>query len=306
MEKWLWTQKQNIGPSPRYSQVMTYDSAKQRVLLFGGRTGENFLNDTWQWDGSDWTQVADTGPSPRFLSTMAYDSSREKAVLFGGYANSSTITSILNDTWEWDGTEWTQVADTGPAAIGLNEKILNPPSPSSGYIMSYDSTRQKMMLFGGWNPNRTHNDTWEWDGTEWTQVADIGPSSRGLYGMVYDTSQQKMVLFDGETGETWQMTNNNWVKVQDTGPGSVAWPIMVFSAKGIILFQSQTDPNFPAFVKTWQWGGTFWKQKQDIGPLPRSGYSMAFDTQRDRTVLFGGMNGDFDYGDTWELKIESA
>ena len=31
------------------------------------------------------------------------------------------------------------------------------------------------------------NDTWEWDGTDWTQVADTGPSVRGLHSMVYDT-----------------------------------------------------------------------------------------------------------------------
>ena len=45
---------------------------------------------------------------------MAYDSKRGRTVLFGGSAGNVN----LNDTWEWDGQDWTQVADTGPPARG--------------------------------------------------------------------------------------------------------------------------------------------------------------------------------------------
>jgi|InoplaM2SPM_1038590.scaffolds.fasta_scaffold01117_1 hypothetical protein len=36
MEKYFWTQKQDIGPSRRISHVMTYHASKEIVLLFGG------------------------------------------------------------------------------------------------------------------------------------------------------------------------------------------------------------------------------------------------------------------------------
>jgi hypothetical protein len=32
--------------------------------------------------------------------------------MFGGVDNND---NKVNDTWEWDGTDWTQVADTGPS-----------------------------------------------------------------------------------------------------------------------------------------------------------------------------------------------
>ena len=32
VEVWLWTQKQDIGPSPREWHAMTYDSEKQKTL----------------------------------------------------------------------------------------------------------------------------------------------------------------------------------------------------------------------------------------------------------------------------------
>ena len=38
-ERWLWTQKEDIGPSPRYGHGMVYEDARQRVVLFGGWSG---------------------------------------------------------------------------------------------------------------------------------------------------------------------------------------------------------------------------------------------------------------------------
>src|SRR5262249_26612048 len=103
MAKLLWTQKQDIGPSPRSGHGLVFGG-------FGG--GTQVFNDTWSWDGENWTQLADIGPSARSLHAMAYDSERDRTVLFGGHADSSEF----GDTWEWDGDAWTQIEDTGPSA----------------------------------------------------------------------------------------------------------------------------------------------------------------------------------------------
>ena len=40
------------------SFAMAYDSARERIVLFGGRTDRSGdLNDTWEWDGRTWTRV---------------------------------------------------------------------------------------------------------------------------------------------------------------------------------------------------------------------------------------------------------
>lgn len=135
-------------------------------------------------------------------ATLAYDSLRKKITLFGGYGG-----TMRGDTWEWDGNEWTQVANTGPPARW-------------GHTIVYDSDKQKVVLFGGLaGGNRILNDTWEWDGNEWTQVADTGPSARGWHSMVYDSSNDLVVLFGGVSftsssfsGETWKMKDNVWKK----------------------------------------------------------------------------------------------
>jgi hypothetical protein len=80
-------------------------------VLFGGADGNNLLNETWEWDGTEWTQVADTGPLPRGHHDMVFDSEKKRTVLFGG---ADFVSQIFNDTWEWDGKFWTQRQDMGP------------------------------------------------------------------------------------------------------------------------------------------------------------------------------------------------
>ena len=104
-ERWLWTQKEDIGPAPRYGHVMAYEAARQHVVLFGGQVQQGFLRDTLEWDGSAWTQVADIGPGRRYGCALSYDTNRQRIVLFGGW--DFTKSTGTDDTWEWDGTGWT-------------------------------------------------------------------------------------------------------------------------------------------------------------------------------------------------------
>jgi hypothetical protein len=55
----------------------------------------------------------------------------------------------LSDTWEWDGKNWSQI------------KTATSPSPRRSATMSYDSVRQRTVLFGGTNNNGLL-DTWEY------------------------------------------------------------------------------------------------------------------------------------------------
>ena len=75
---------------------MGYDSARQRVVLFGGWS-QGALADTWEWDGKNWTQLKPTAsPSARGGHAIAYDCHRQRTVLFGGTAR----TILPAATWE--------------------------------------------------------------------------------------------------------------------------------------------------------------------------------------------------------------
>lgn len=302
-ERWLWTQKQDVGPSPRSGHVMSYDAARKRVVLFGGQTVLGRPNDTWEWDGHAWAEVADTGPSGRTWFDMVYDDARQRLVLFGG----SDEGGARNDTWEWDGEDWTQVADIGPA-------------PRSSDAMAYDKVRQHVVLFGGAGHTGVNfNDTWAWDGTDWTQIADTGLPSRRSSSMVFDSLRGCLVLFGGDEGSTlaaptrkvvndtweWGADDTGWVKVQDLGPRDFFTPKMVYTGKHTVLYGSPGEPTGRG--QTWEWDGRTWTQRQNMGPIARLGAALAYDSQRDRVVLFGGLSREGGVGnllnDTWELAI---
>jgi len=82
---------------------------------------------------------------------MAYDAARRQVVLFGGVNPNSGV--LLNDTWVWDGSNWTQKSPQ-----------TSPPA-REGHAMAYDIARGRVVLFGGLDAKmNTLNDTWLWDG----------------------------------------------------------------------------------------------------------------------------------------------
>jgi hypothetical protein len=212
----------------------------------------------------------------------------------------------MNDTWEWDGEFWTQVADTGP-------------SPRYMHAMAYDGVRQRVLLYGGLlgevdnhGTLRGTGDTWEWDGSDWTQIEDAGPGDRQSHALAYDEARQRVVLFGGAGSlftdtmrrDTWEWDGNSWTHRTDLGPGPLIWHAMGWGGSRVILYGGlfSTPTMTGSAAGTWDWDGTHWTLRQDMGPGARSLHAMAFDAIRGRPVLFGGRQ---DLGnsqnDTWEM-----
>jgi hypothetical protein len=102
-----------------------------------------------------------------------------RSLLWGGQHDPTRF----GDTWEWDGEDWVQVADTGPP-------------PTVFVELAFDSVRNVAVLFRSDNTN-TAWETWEWDGELWTQVDDAGPHAlNGLFEMTYD-SARRLTLLEG-------------------------------------------------------------------------------------------------------------
>ncbi|MBS0197764.1 MAG: hypothetical protein JSR77_13500 [Planctomycetes bacterium] len=147
--------------------------------------------------------------------------------------------------------------------VEWTRRMVAGPSPRCFHAMAYDAARGVTVLFGGLTPEVSYTgDTWEWNGKTWTQRYVEGPSPRGRHAMAYDSIRGVTVLFGGE----------------------VSYP-------GEDIADAQT----------WEWNGTAWTLRADTGPSPRVDHTMAFDTVRGVTVLFGGANNDFSRsGETWE------
>jgi hypothetical protein len=226
---------------------------------------------------------------------MCFDSIRNRTVLFGGLSAGAR----LGDTWEWDGSFWTQMNDIGPAVRDLS-------------AMVYDSSRKVSVLFGGQGAQNL-GDTWQWDGTDWTQVSDTGPIARSNHAMAFDSVRNRTVLFAGQSaenqhlGDTWEFDGEAWTQQQDAGPPSRGCHCMAFDSVSnrVIMFGGE-DVNNHSLADTWAWDGREWVQIAEIGPPPRLSATMASDGGSS-IILFGGVSTRVPvellqiFGDTWEF-----
>jgi hypothetical protein len=235
-----------------------------------------------------WTLRGTAGPAARSGHAMVYDSARGCVVLFGGFNG----TTRLGDTWEWDGTTWTERATTGPTP-----RVLGPG-------MAYDSTRQRTVLFGGFD-GAYRNDTWEWNGTSWTQRLVTGPTARNGHAMAFDSQRGRIVLFGGGGGaaDTWEWDGSVWTQRLVNGPSGRGGHTMVYdSTRGrVVLFGGRYGSAYRS--DTWEWDGTDWTQVATSGPSARYQHMMAFSGAEGRALLFGGYFFDtvaHYYADTWE------
>lgn len=229
----------------------------------------------------------------------AYFPPMQEVVLFGGTPKQSTTDTWSNQTWVYRGGAWS----LGPAApSGL--------TPRGGAAMAYDPVSQKIVMFGGadgsWPPN---NETWLFDGTQWTQ----GPSApTGLAGrtgaeMAYDETIQKIVMFAG-TGtlpynDTWLYdgNTNTWTQGPPT-PTSVS-PRVFFGMAYDAVLQKIVIAGGDGGMDTWFLAnGSTWTQGPDEPAAmgPRERLRAAYDPDLGGVTVFGGI-GYAGKADMWVL-----
>jgi hypothetical protein len=292
-----WKRVANDGPPGRDNAGIAYDSARKRVVLFGGsdqNTGVR-LNDTWEWDGEQWIFAADTGPSGRAWHSLAYDSELQRVVLFGGQVAGNTD---VNDTWTWDGTAWQEQLDP-------NKR----PSPRNGYGIAYDNLHRKLVLYGG---NRTFqpqakDDTWTTDVPDWKRrLHASGPGGRFVYhGMAFDREHGLTIQYSGDCDhqDTWAWDGKAWAEIPGAKTATPHWrPGLAYDSARhrIVLYGGLACSGGPP-TDTWEWDGTAWQQVATDGPGERLGpTSVAYDRARGEVVMFGSSKpGHPQMHDTW-------
>jgi hypothetical protein len=245
-----WTELPVSGPLPRSSPAMT--TLNGVSVLFGADNALPTLPaDTWGWDGSQWSIVSPaSSPShPTLRDDTAMATLDGKAILFGGLESlGSAGTSVLGDTWQWDGAAWTQLQVAGPSA-------------RYGHTMT--TAGGKIVLFGGnADGNVIFGDTWEWDGQAWTQVSMMGPSARAFHAAA--ALGDDVVVFGGcpATGDpdTWRWDGRAWTRLQIPGPGARCDHAMASIGGKIVLFGGTTDLAVLPLYDTWEFDGGSWTQ----------------------------------------------
>jgi cysteine-rich repeat protein len=342
-DTWLWdgsTWTQVLpahSPPPRAWHSLAYDSARHRVVLFGGYLGANALNDTWEWDGVDWTQVA-VATAPMTFRTysleaghaMAFDATRGRMVLL--LQGDGAL--VPASTWEYDGATWQLAAQS--FAFGYVDIVYDA---ALGHVIGFLPTA------GG-----VDGGTWfAWDGSSWQAISSTtaGPPLRFYIPIAYDSVRRRVVMFGGNTdppdfdtiNDDWEWDGSTWTQITpraDATPvgGAIAydalrgrlvqfngqtWELVgrawqlqspihsppLLSAMAYDALHGQTvlfgtDPT-GTLTETWTWDGSDWTLLTPMhSPSARSGHAMTYDVRRGRVVLYGGSDSSGLLGDTWE------
>lgn len=297
-ERWV-QQAPSTSPSARLLHAMAYDPVHNVVLLYGGIFDGQARADFWQYDGSTWTQIsADALPGRRRSAMMAWDAESQQIVLFGGYDDNTG--SYRRDNWGWDGSQWTAI-HTSPSAREGGALAQGPDLPDG---------RHTLVLYGGGDCCGYFNETWIWDGIDWTQANP--PSTAGQrinFFMAYDPVRRKTVLFGGNingagvSSGTYEWDGTTWTLRATTGPSARAGAVMWFDPRRsrVMLFGGHNSNASPSnFNDTWEWDANQWIPVPVSGPVARDATAMAFNRQSGQAVLFGGAPvGSPGLQDTW-------
>ncbi|MHC4853698.1 MAG: Kelch repeat-containing protein [Planctomycetota bacterium] len=267
------------------------------------------LSSTCLAQAANWVQVqTKNSPGPRWAHANAHDFIRGRTIVFGG--GNANIKG--NDTWEYDGKDWTQITPAGNLNDtweydGKTWTKMNPtnsPAARWGHGMAYDSARQRTVLYGGITGRQ---ETWEWDGANWTQIMTKTLPPGGIYGgsIAYDSARKRVVLFGGSgyLNDTWEYDGNDWTKMNPTTrPPGAYYVAMAYdiARQRTVMFGGLRSSGLVG--ETWEYDGKAWVQMRPaMSPPARRDYDeMVYDQRRQRVIIYGGIGNAGRLGDTWE------
>lgn len=179
---------------------MCYDGNIGGCTMFGGSYSGGALAETWTWDGSDWTLQSPGSSPPSGACCIAWDEVNLNVVLL-------TYQGGVPQTWIWDGTNWTEQS---PAASPPDRQL-----GSGSNNMAFAPSVTNVVMYGGIAPGGLTclNDTWAWDGTNWTELS-TGPNSPipVLTTLVVESQDGTCIFYGGYTAETFPVASNEtWV-----------------------------------------------------------------------------------------------
>ena len=332
-------------PAKRIAHDMVYDSASQKIILYGGEKDfnvESWVFDTWSFDyaTNTWTKMEPTGTPYATFSALAYDSESDKIIAWGGMHADEVVS---DQTWiyDYDDNTWTNA-----------EPAVTPPLGLTSSSIAYDSESDVVIVHGGGltkdeNPDGFPiliNQTWAFDynTNTWTNMTIAShPVGRSAHQMVYDTESDRVIMFGGAarvysvaldpTGKTmgqgtwaYDYNTNTWENISvNINPEVRYGHAMGYDSESdkTIMFGGYYYLNTKGLAdETWSfdYNTATWTKLTPDGDLERRGHQMAYDSTNDKIILFGGVDPDqqftllqevwiFDYNaNTWEQITEDT
>jgi hypothetical protein len=299
----------DAGPAVDAGTPDTGTSAS-RIVLFGSSLQEA---STWVFDGSRWQELSTArvgNPGTRIDPQLF--SLGGQLFLHGGSGGGRNCggSTELDDTWAFDGAQWTLVQGAractsfAPAAR-LGDRVLFAGGAPFNRMRAFDGARfselpveapwigvgkrmaalgDTLVLFGG-DPigimgGADPGATWVFDGARWTELDIPGPAPRANHTMA--TLGDQVVLFGGVAGgryfgDTWVFDGERWREIATPGPEPRARAAMA-ALDGRLILHGGQDISTVGVCRsdTWAFDGARWEPLVDAGgPQNRCAHAMA-------------------------------
>ena len=195
--------------------------------------------------------------------------------------------SVKNELW--NGSSWSESNDLTRPGFYSGMGSRGVPNNTTG------------LVFGGHqgsDPATQYAQTEEWNGSSWTEVADLNTGRRGGGGA--GTSAEACLCFGGgygnpfsDRGETESWNGSSWTEVNDLN--NARYGRASFGSYTSALYAGDSDSK--VFVETWN--GTSWTETTDHSTTGKDGGSGVVNTSG---LIFGGHptgNTEVWNGSTW-------
>lgn len=248
-----------------------------------------------------WSQVNNSTFTPPTSQSggMIYDPIADEFVLFGGYSGGGPV----NDTWVFKDGNWTDLGATLSVA----------PSPRWYFSFVWDGADQYGLLFGGRNDTVDLNDTWSFNGSNWSRVVtSSSPPPLTSGRTVYDAADGYVWLYGGysimphlpaEYNFTWTYAAGTWtnrtanVTGAPSDPHVVTYAVYDSSDGYVLLYGGSAYGNASCGLagNTWTYlNGTYHDLTSSLlgaPPVSLGSRMMANDPTIGGVVLYGGWDG---------------
>ncbi len=240
------------GIPRRNGAAMVWDTFNHRLLVYGGNVkaqdGQHpaFTNEVWEWTqtggwrlvmpaGSTSRPVEFDGPPPdapalRWGSSVVSDPRDNRLLVFGGQGENPVdarrgwyhYVGTGNDLWAWrppsvlGGQKFGKAETRGTWTLLSDRFAQGSPPPRAGAAAVWDSTNQRLLIFGGSNlgrvairnplpgsnpgvtPTHFYNDLWSWSQQSGWQLLspDGAPDApSGRFGVAtWDATNNRLVV----------------------------------------------------------------------------------------------------------------
>ena len=234
------------------------------ALAFGGNQAPRAQ--TENYNGSSWTEVNDLNNGRTYADGAG---TATACLAIGGAGGSTPATAGYVESW--DGTNWTEVADL----------TRGPASPQSTVYGMGSGIQTSALYYGGDEGGTTLARTESWNGSAWTEVADLNQAKS--YGAGIGTSNTSALAATGidwapgsgqnsTTNEEWN--GSSWTEVAEVntargflGCGNYG------SVTSALIFGGRNQGPSALFVVTESWNGSAWTEVADLATARLNGLS---------------------------------